>query len=192
MAKRLLIDEVHLLEKLREGDERAFRAIYNHYYDFLLMYAFQLSQDEDVAQDIVQDIFLNLWIKRASLDIHSSLFNYLHQSVRFGFFKQERKKGTDTAYKEDLRQYIHNYAHAGDEFLFEKELIARLEKLADDLPGKEGQIFTLTYFSQLTPEEIAEKLGVSQKTVTNLLARAVKNLKLQLGLGIILSYFIQF
>ena len=65
-----------------------------------------------------------------------------------------------------------------------------MEKIAEQLPGKEGRVFLLFHFMQYSREEIAEILGVSQKTVTNLMAKAVNNIKLRVGLSVFLYFLL--
>jgi len=177
-----------LLELLREDDELAFKEIYGRFHDFIYTYAFRLTGgNEQESQDILQTLFINLWSKRNSLNISGKLFYYLNQSVRYGFLNQERNRANLSRYQASLLHYI-NEGHADtDEHLFEKELSARLRKLAEGLPGKGGSIFLLYHFEHYSHAQIAETLGISQKTVKNLLSRSTKDIRLKLGLKLVLQ-----
>lgn len=166
-------------------DEFAFREIYSRFHDFLFTYAFRLTGGhEEESQDIVQAIFVNLWDKRNTLDISGKMFNYLSQSVRYGFLNQQRNKTNLSTYKENLLHYIHEGSPQTDDYIFEKELIARLRRLAKDMPGKGGEVFLLYYFDHYSHAEIAQSMGISEKTVKNLLSRSTKDIRLKIGLSL--------
>ncbi len=179
------LEDTELMEMLKKDDESAFREIYNRFYDFLYTYAFRLTGgNEEESQDIVQTIFLNLWDKRNTLNISGKMFNYLNQSVRYGFLNQQRNKANLTTYKTDLLNYINEGMTQTDDYIFEKELVERLRRLAQDMPGKGGDIFMLYYFDNYSHAEIAGTLGISEKTVRNLLSRSTKDLRLKIGLSL--------
>lgn len=179
------LEDTELMEMLKQDDESAFREIYNRFHDFLYTYAFRLTGgNEEESQDIVQTIFLNLWDKRSTLSISGKMFNYLNQSVRYGFLNQQRNKANLTTYKTDLLKYINGGMTQTDDYIFEKELVERLRRLAQEMPGKGGDIFLLYYFDNYSHAEIAGTLGISEKTVKNLLSRSTKDLRLKLGFSL--------
>lgn len=187
MADYSTMDERELLDLLQQrGDHTAFSEIYLRFSQFLLAYAYKITQDRSDTQEIVQAIFVNLWANRERLAIKGSLFNYLLQSVRYGFYKSVRSKQTFRKYEADLRQYLLEERDTTDEYMAEKELMERLEKLAESFPETMGKVFVMTYFQHLSPDEIAEILQVSVRTVQNLLSQAGKRAKLGIGLGIAL------
>ncbi|MBV2227178.1 RNA polymerase sigma factor [Sphingobacterium kyonggiense] len=179
------LEDTELMELMKLDDESAFREIYSRFHDFLFTYAIRLTGgNEEESQDIVQTIFLNLWEKRNTLDISGKMFNYLNQSVRYGFLNQQRNKTNLTTYKTDLLHYINQGRSQTDEYIFEKELVERLRRLAQDIPGKGGDIFLLYYFDNYSHAEIADTLGISEKTVKNLLSKSAKDLRLKIGLSL--------
>lgn len=180
-------DENVLLSRLQRGDRVAFSELYNRFADFLLAYAYKVTQDEDEAKDIVQAIFVNLWTNREQLVIHGPFFNYLLKSVRYGFYKSIRHKQVVSKYEDDLRQYLREERDTTDEYIQEKELMQRLERLAESFPDTMGKVFVMTYFQQLSPAEIAGQLNISVRTVQNLLSQAGKRARLSIGLALALS-----
>ncbi|SEM85761.1 RNA polymerase sigma-70 factor, ECF subfamily [bacterium A37T11] len=181
------LPEDQLIALLKQGDESAFNEIYLRYYDFLITYSFKLTGDEQESKDIVQDLFVNLWTNRLKTEITGKLFSYLHQGVRYGFLYRERGKNSTTRFQEGLKHFLKRENNAVDNYILEKELIARLEKLAMTLPGKTGKVFLMTHFGNYSPEEIAKAMGINERTVKNLLSQAVKNMKLRLGLALLLG-----
>src|SRR5690606_27992219 len=144
-------------------------------------------QDQDEAKDIVQTIFFNLWNNRKQLSVKGPLFNYLVKSVRYGFYKSIRSKQVVSKYEADLRQYLLEKRDTTDEYIQEKELMERLEKLAESFPDTMGKVFVMTYFQQLSPVEIADRLHISVRTVQNLLSQAGTRARLGIGLAIALA-----
>lgn len=168
----------------KEDDHVAFTEIYARFSEFLLVYGYKVTQDTSESQDIVQNIFINLWSKRKNLQIKGPLSHYLIQSVRFGFLKAVRSKQTFASYEADLREFLAVHSGAADEYILEKELITKLMLLADSFPETMGKVFILSFFDQMTPQEIADHLKISERTVRNLMSESSKRAKLNLGLAI--------
>lgn len=186
-----ILDEKELLLLLKEDDEKAFREIYVRFHDFLYRYVYKLTRgDEQGSQDILQTLFLNLWNKRNDLNISGKLYNYLNQGVRYGFLNQERSKGNLSRYQDDLLRFIHQGKATTEDYIFEKELTARLRKLAEEIPGKGGEAFLLFHLEQYSHAQIAEALGVSEKTVKNLLSKSTKDIRLKIGLSLTLLFLL--
>ncbi|SMC62246.1 RNA polymerase sigma factor [Pedobacter nyackensis] len=182
------LTDVELLALMKDDDEKAFEEIYSRFHDFLYTYAFKLTGEENETSDILQVLFVNLWTKRHHLEISGKLVNYLHQGIKYGFLNEERRRATLSKYQESLKQYLsEGYTHT-EEQLFEKELVNRLRKIAEEIPGKGGQIFLMTYFDNLSVSEVAETLGISEKTVRNLQSKATKDVRLKSGLSIALFF----
>lgn len=183
------LDENELLALLQESNEKAFKEIYLRFHDFLYSYAFRLTRgNEQESEDILQTLFLNLWSKRDELQISGKLFNYLSQSVRYGFLNQERSKSNLSRYQDDLFRFIEEGKATTEEYLFESELVLRLRQVADSIPGKGGEVFLLFHLEQYDHSQIADKLGISEKTVKNLLSRSTKDIRLKLGLALTLLF----
>lgn len=184
------MDDQSLLSLVKKGDERAFREIYDRFHDFLYVYAYRLTGDDAESRDILQTLFANLWANRDRQDISGKLFAYLHRGIRYGFLNQERNKIVVSRYRQDLLKYLNEGIATTEEYLFEKELIERLRNLAEHLPGKQGKAFILSYFDNYSHAEIADALGISEKTVKNLLSSAARDIRLKIGLGIALFFLI--
>ncbi|HRN56596.1 MAG TPA: sigma-70 family RNA polymerase sigma factor [Agriterribacter sp.] len=182
-----ILDEKELLDLLQQGDHAAFSELYQRFSLFLLTYAHKITQDQSEAQDIVQTIFINLWTNRKRLSVRGPLFNYLLQSVRYGFYKSLRSRQTFSRYEADLQKFLLEERSTTDEYILERELMQRLEKLAENFPEKMGKVFIMTYFQHLSPVEIAQKLSISKRTVQNLLSQASKRARLGIGLVIALA-----
>ena len=186
------MNERELFELIQqEGDQQAFSEIYQRFSHFLLAYAYKITQNPSDAQDIVQNIFVSLWTKRSQINVEGSLFNYLIKSVRFGFYKSIRSKQTFSKYEADLQRYLLEERNTTAEYIQERELMERLEKLAASFPTTMSKVFVMTYFDGLGPAKIAEALQISERTVHNLISQASKRARLgiQLGISLIIVIF---
>jgi RNA polymerase sigma-70 factor (ECF subfamily) len=180
-------EEKELLQQLRDGNETAFTNLFNRYNQFLFIQAYKLTGEEDDAKDIVQNIFINLWNGREKLSVHVPLAVYLSKCVRFGFFKKVRSDTVRAGYEESLALFAGSGKCTTDEALLEQELIERLRGFASSMPDKTGKALILKHLEQYSIAEIADTLQVSPKTVSNMLSRANKDLRVKLGMGILLS-----
>src|SRR5690606_36736664 len=108
----------------------------------------------------------------------------------FGFLNQERRKSNFSRYQDDLFRFIEEGKSTTEEYLFENELTLRLRKIAENTPGKGGEVFLLFHLEQKNHSEIAAKLGISEKTVQNLLTRFTKDIRRKLGLSLLLLFLL--
>ncbi|POY37876.1 RNA polymerase subunit sigma-70 [Solitalea longa] len=138
------IPDSELLQIFKDGDRRAYEQIYKRYWGILYVYARKILSDEDDAQDIVQEVFTNLWYKGSELTISTSLSSYLYTSVRYKFFDLLDHRKLRTNYKEYLQQFIEDGEYITDNHLREREFAAVIEKEVARLPAKMREIFELS------------------------------------------------
>ncbi|MEE1945021.1 RNA polymerase sigma-70 factor [Pedobacter sp. KR3-3] len=167
-----------LLASLCNNDHSAFEKIYNKYWSKLYVSAFNLLRNRELCEDILQDIFTQLWLKRTTNKI-DNLNNYLLTSVKFQVFKAIRdgKGRTDLLITEE----IINDPLSPENFLNEKELNRILDENIEQLPEKCREIFILSRKNHLTVKQIATRLNISPKTVENQITIAIKRLRLNMG-----------
>jgi len=172
-----LPDEI-LIKKLQEGNEKAFRAIYERYWQRLYNLCFHYSTAREEAEDIVAELFLSLWNNRDKLHIEN-LEHYLVRAAKYKSLKfidhQQRKS-----------KKIYSLTQKGDDFYVEenspertletKDLSRQIQQSLRDLPQKTKTIFLLNREDGLTYEEIAGQMGVSVKTVEYHVSKALKSL----------------
>ena len=174
-------DEIQLLSRLREGDTAAFDEIYNHYWEKTLNYAYNLTKQEDIARDITQEIFVSLWVRKEAIDVQNSLVGYLFSAVRNQVVKHIRTSNHKEEYLKHFERYIINQpSNSTDENLLLNDLKKAIEHSLVDLPPRCRQIFEMSRFQNLSNSEIAEELKISNRTVENQLAIALKHLRISL------------
>lgn len=170
--------EQQWLAALREGDEHALKQIFNLHYSRLLSDIYRIVPDNDACQDLAQEVFVELWRKRSEIDIHTSLRAYLHRAAvnrALNYLKISRRFVFD-----EPDQLVRTAdPSAGDIDIKEKQdnLEAELYAAIDTLPEKCRIVFSLSRFEQLSHREIAEKLGISVKTIENQITKAMKILR---------------
>ncbi|MDQ6470831.1 sigma factor [Flavobacterium sp. LHD-80] len=91
MSLPLLNQDKILIDRLRTGDESALTELYNTFWQALFMSAYNVIKDKELCEDIIQDIFLNIWTNREKLEIHISLKGYMYASARYQVFNHLRK-----------------------------------------------------------------------------------------------------
>ena len=167
-----------LIQSLREDDWGAFEIIYSTYWSKMYLSAYSLLRDKQACEDIIQDIFMQLWTRRAELHIES-LKAYLHTAVRYQVFRLHKSgKLTDT-----LPEEIHLSTGRTDveDALDAADLNAVLDTHIARLPERCREVFLLSRRSHLSIREISERLQISSKTVENHLSNALARLRSDLG-----------
>ncbi|WP_207422247.1 RNA polymerase sigma factor [Desertivirga brevis] len=149
-----------------------FEEIYSQHWEKLYAFCFKLTHDEYLSENIVQEVFTDLWERRGMLQI-SSIESFLFRAVKNQIFKEYRKKSFDvTILDEQFEDYIQE-----NEPTLEAELIDKLYLLLDELPPKRKEILIMNKLENLDIEQIAERLNLSKQTVKNQLSAALQQLK---------------
>ena len=174
-------DRVHdklLLLDLKEGRTEAFDALYEKYWKRTYAAAFKRLQDPEQAKDIIQDVFLQLWLKREETLIEN-LPAYLHTAVKNKVFNWMEKERKYTPVPE-LFLLLKTSQDQTDAELLRKEFIKTYEALINTLTISQQKIFRLRYQQDLSTSEIAGQLNISRKTVQNQLGKAIAQLRASL------------
>jgi len=171
------------LELLKKGDTEVYKNLFDEFYEPLCQYALIYLSDSSTAEEVVHELFIWLWEKRESLNIHTSLKSYLFSSVRNRCFNHKRDHKIHTSF-DDIFQELEGEVLqdiCNHEQLDLLQLQEMLKSAIDELPPKCREIFLLSRESELTYAQIAEELSVSKKTVENQMGIALKRLKEKLS-----------
>lgn len=170
--------DTQLLDLLKTDDEvLAFTEIYDRYWPPLLLHANRMLQDQDLAKDVVQEIFTRLFQQSKTININTSLSAYLYSAVRNRVFDSIKHNKVKMNYAEDFFKYAQNVAALPDEQLALKELAIVIQSEIEKMPLKMREIFELSRKQSLSQKEIARMLNLSEKTVNNQIQRALKKLR---------------
>lgn len=167
-------------ERIKNGDEHAFRNLFEVYYPSLCNYASYLLNDADMAEEVVQGLFVKIWEKRTTLTIETSLRNYLFRSVKNLCANLAAQHKVRQLHAGKIRESLQTSEDAADAFLLDAETALRIENAVNSLPEKRREIFRLSREEGLTYLQIAKQLNISVKTVENQMGFALKSLREQL------------
>ena len=161
----MLIDIV-VFKKIKEGDIKTFEKLFKQYYASLCMYAFSITERKDIAEETVQDVFYNIWKDRESLQIRSSVKNYLFGAVR----NRSLQYKEHLAVRERYTDFIQNNEETDTEMspheiLEYKELESVVTNILKKLPERRMNIFLMHRMDGKKYTEIADHYSVSVKTV---------------------------
>lgn len=184
--KNDIITDNNVMIYLREGNEYAFRFIFDKYYDFLCMVADSYLRDEYISETIVGDIIYNLWEIKDNIDIKYSLRSYLVRSVKnrcINYLQQEYiqreisiNQYEDKAAIEELF-FIENKHPL--ESLLEQELENKINSIINELSPECRAVFKMSRFDGMKYEEIASELNLSVNTVKYHMKNALGKLRLE-------------
>ena len=180
-------DDKLLLERLKEGDKESFRILFEENAPVFLAFARRLLHDADAAEDIVQNVFMRLWIARERIDVERNLRNYLLVAVRNEIYCQLRM--AFHARREVRAAAIGDVADSTPGL--ETELSARemeriVDRVVEKMPARRREIFIMSRRQHLSNAQIAEQLGLSVRTVEKHIELALHEIRSVLPLSIVL------
>lgn len=186
------LSDEELSALLAEEVTAAFHEIFNRYWSHLYATAYQRVRNKEAAEEIVQDLFTSLWVKRKNVQIHTSLAAYLFTSVRYRVLNHIEKEAVRKNYKDALQIVTTVCENPTEETVFLNDLTRKIDKEIDLLPSKCRSVFELSRKEYKTNKEIAVMLGISEKTVENHLTKAITRLRLKLSDAISLVFILGF
>ncbi len=160
-----------LLESIQLDDKLSFEQIYKRYWRGLYVYAFNILREREICEDIVQEIFVELWTRRHDVEINS-LSSYLYRSVKFQIFNSFRRSKYKKLLIEKFDSIIRQYNF--DELYDKKELKDHINTAISKLPGQRQKIFRMSKHDGLSNKEISENLNISLQTVKNQISESLK------------------
>ena len=160
-----------LPQSIKLDDKRSLEKIYRQYWSKLYIYAFNVLREKEICEDIVQEIFVDLWTKRDEVQI-SDLNSYLYQAVKYQIFNYFRK----SKYKKQLLMKFDqiNELYKIDELYEKKELRFHIKDTISRLPKRRRIIFQMSRQEGLSNKEISKTLNISVQTVKNQISESLK------------------
>lgn len=175
------LSEEELVACLQQDKLNAFKEIYARYWRKLFSAAFKRLKNKDLSEEIVQELFTNLWVKRHSLHLENGVAAYLYTSVSHYVIDYYRKELVREKYRQQFKVIHNDMDNSTEESILLKDLTETIESEISQLPDKCRSVFELSRKEHKSNKEIALYLGISEKTVENHLTKALK--KLHLGLS---------
>jgi RNA polymerase sigma-70 factor, ECF subfamily len=174
-----ILDNRELLDRLRNGDETAFDSLFRNWYPSLVRASESIVHSRAIAEEIVQDVLLELWKRRENLADDSSPQAYLFQSTRNRSLNHVRHERVEKAGEPYARrpESMDSTAHS---HVVEDEMQAAVRRAIDALPERCREIFDMSRTHGLKYAEIAVALGISVKTVEAQMGKALRILREEL------------
>ncbi|SEW44669.1 RNA polymerase sigma-70 factor, ECF subfamily [Chitinophaga arvensicola] len=164
------------LERLSNGDESAFRFLFDHYYPFIYSFALRMTDSDPIAKDIVQDVLIKLWLNRDTLPGIDNLGGYINRMTRNLVLNGMKRK----AHEENIIRELHpapGTSSPTEEAALHRELELLLYKAVNLLPEQQQKVYRMSRSEGLRHEEIAQQLNISRETVKKHMMAALRSLK---------------
>lgn len=170
-------DQINIqIEKMKAGDRESFNQVFRRYYSPMVRFCIRYVADSDIASEIVQDLFVKLWSNREKISFNTSFESYMLTSVRNSALTYINKERSHA--EANLRVFSEESDNTDpSETLQSNNLEESYRKILKDMPEKRREVFLASRYDGLKYSEIAEKLGISQKTVEAQMSAAIKQLK---------------
>ncbi len=177
-----MIDDLQTLcQRLRSSDRAALEEVFRRLREPLLRYVCAIVADATTAHDLVQDVFLDLWLRRTTLNPKQPLRPYLYRMARnraLRYLRDERRRARKRA--EYLPKAPAVEPLAPDVRLESRQLEELLARWLDELPERQREVLVLSRWHGLSHREIAHVMGISPRTVNNHMLRALETLRRRL------------
>ena len=170
------LPEKDLLRRISNGDEAAFTAIFYHYGKRVWWFIFQRVKSETIADDVVQEVFLKLWVKKEEVAEIDDLRAYIYTMAANKAYDQLKKIAGDDRKRESLWQRMRHTEDTNpvEEALDFRESQEMINQAIEQLPPQRKRIYQLNRLEGLSYEEIAGLLHISRSTVSNHLVEATR------------------
>jgi RNA polymerase sigma-70 factor (ECF subfamily) len=157
-----------------------FEAAFKTHFKGLHAYAFTVVKDSAIAEEIVQQTFFKIWEKRDELSIETSLTAYLYKTVYNHSLNHLKHEKVKQAYQAHTVHHMKNNTDNAEKKVLLTELQQKISVALSELPEQCRTIFQMSRFEELKYSEIAQRLGISPKTVENQMGKALKLLRVKL------------
>ena len=165
-----------LLQGLQNGDRKIFRLMFDRYYPYVLVSVTKICGDRNLAKDVGQEVFFEVWKKRETIQVKGSLKSYLRRAGVNRMLNQLKARRLQYEDPVDLPESpLQN--DSAQQHLEAEDLRKVIQGAIDSLPERCRMVFTLKRIEGFSQKEIAAKMGISTKTVENQMVRALKVLR---------------
>lgn len=170
-----------LLAFLKLDELGAFKEIYGRYWKKMFGEAYKRLKSKELAEELVQEIFTNFWLRRNDLKVNTNIGGYLHLAIYNGVVDLYRKELIKEKYKASFKIVHSELDTSTEDSILLKDLAYDIETKVSHLPDKCRSVYELSRNEHKSNKEIAMYLGISEKTVENHLTKALKRLRVGLS-----------
>jgi len=180
LIKRFFNSDQNLIRRLRKGDKIAFELIYNKFKEKLYYFTLRYIHTAIDSEEIIQNVFVSLWENRDALKEGHSLSSYLYKITINQIYNHLKHRAVRQKYFEQISRMETQEADDSQQHIYHMDLQGVIGKLMESMPEKQQFIFRLSRQDGLSNNEIAQRLGLSVRSVENQIYRAVKFIKSKL------------
>jgi RNA polymerase sigma-70 factor (ECF subfamily) len=180
MASEQKPPDEELVARMREGDQRAFETLFRVYYEELCGFVESQIGTSEVSEDLVQNIFLNLWRRRRECEPRTTLRAYLFGAARNESIRYRKHQDVRDQWEEEEKMKSRSqneFRPSPAEDVEQRQLQKAMQKFVSELPERRREVYVLSRRHGLTYKEIAAVMGISPKTVDNQMVEALKFLR---------------
>ncbi len=171
------VSDNELIERMRGGDTGALGILYMRYAPSVSNFAYRFIRVREDVDDITHNIFCSLWENRESLKDIESLKAYLFQMTRNAIFKEFRHQQVVSEYESEVGNDVNENYYDGEKVVTTSDLLEMIDLMISNMPEPQRVAFRMSRYEHKTYAEIAEHLGVSQKTVQYYISQALAELR---------------
>lgn len=162
----------YILEEIKKGNVSPFQNIFQEYYPMLCNFAERYVLEIEIAEDVVQDIYVRLWENRENLIITAGIKAYLFQSVRNSCINYLKHDKVHKKYESHIKHVFSDNFYS--DALEEEEIAFHIHQATQNLPAKCREIFEMSRLDGKSHDEISLEMGITKKTINNQLWKALK------------------
>jgi RNA polymerase sigma-70 factor (family 1) len=177
MSKSTACNEKFLAQQLLIGNEKAFKKLFDAYRNDLYKFSLSMVYSEPYAEEIVQEVFLNLWLKRKTTNPELSMKSYLFTITRNKTISFLKKAANNKKLREEIFYRSQKSVNSTERYMREEELKTVKKEALDLLSPRRRLIFEMSRNDGKSYKEIARELGISQNTVKNQMSMALEILR---------------
>ncbi|QIA07876.1 RNA polymerase sigma factor [Draconibacterium halophilum] len=168
---------------IADGNTGRFQLLMELTSDELLHYALSFVRNQEIAEELVSDVYVKIWLKRSELPNIQNIRSYLFIAVKNSCLSHLRKmKNEKIVFIDEYSDFLFHAVESNDDETLEKDLLKKIHTAIDELPPKCKEAFSLAKINGFKHREIAQIMSISEKTVNNHLVTALKKITESLGI----------
>ena len=163
-----------LVAGIKRNDYQSYNQLFLRYYSRLCTFVFGITQSSSASEDVVQELFIRLWINRAKLDINESVSGYLYHSSKnaaLNYLRAEKSR------QKSVQNIPIQEFQTDDNLIEQVEFSAALYQCIEQLPERSREVFKMSRIDGFKQQEISDQLGISVKTIKNQIWKSLQYLK---------------
>jgi RNA polymerase sigma-70 factor (ECF subfamily) len=168
------VDDDILVAGILRNDYASYNQLFVSYYSRLCVFVFGITQSYSASEDIIQELFIRLWINRQKLEIHDSVSGYLYKSSRnaaLNYLRAEKNR------QKSVQNIPVQESQTEENLIDQVEFSAALYQCIEQLPQRSREVFKMSRLDGLKQQEISDQLGISVKTIKNQIWKSLQYLK---------------